>query len=46
MDGKSPTVTIVVAQTPEEAFAPINNLRGWWSGEFEGNSDKLGAEFA
>ena len=37
--------TFVVAQTPEEAFAAINNVRGWWSEEIDGDTDKLGAEF-
>ena len=32
-------------QTPEEAFAVINNVRGWWSGDIEGSIDKLGDEF-
>lgn len=39
------TTTISVDQTPEEAFAAINDVRGWWSGQIEGNTDKLGDEF-
>ena len=39
------TTAIAVDQTPEEAFAAINNVRGWWSGEIEGDTDKLGAKF-
>ena len=39
------TTTISVDRTPEEAFAAINNVRGWWSGEIEGDTDKLGAAF-
>jgi hypothetical protein len=37
--------SFTVDQTPEEAFAAINNVRGWWSGDIEGSTDKLGAEF-
>jgi uncharacterized protein YndB with AHSA1/START domain len=39
------TASITVDQTPEEVFKAINNVSGWWSGEIEGNTDKLGGEF-
>src|SRR5258708_20602933 len=37
--------TLRVDQTQQEGFAAIHNVRGWWSGEIEGDNDKLGAEF-
>jgi hypothetical protein len=45
MKKRSFTTTISVDRTPNEAFAAVNNVRGWWSGEIEGATDKLGAEF-
>ena len=45
MKKRSFTTKISVGQTPNEAFAAVNNVRGWWSGEIEGATDKLGAEF-
>jgi hypothetical protein len=39
------TTTILVDQSSEEVFHAINNVRGWWSGEIEGNTDKPGDEF-
>jgi hypothetical protein len=38
--------TLLVEQTPEEVFAAITNVRGWWTGEIEGNTDKLNDEFS
>ena len=45
MDNNSFTAVFSVNQTPEEVFAAINNVRGWWSEEIEGSTDKQGAEF-
>jgi len=41
------SVTITVDKTPEQAYAAINNVRGWWTGEpgISGTTDKLGGEF-
>lgn len=40
------TSTILVDQTPAEVFTAINNVRGWWQGEIEGNTEKLNEEFS
>jgi hypothetical protein len=42
---KDYTASFTVDQTPEEVFNAINNVRGWWSGEIKGDTNKLGAEF-
>ena len=39
------TTSFTVDQTPDEIFHALNNVRGWWSGEIQGDTDKLGAEF-
>ena len=45
MNDQNYTTSFTVDQTPEEVFAAINNVRGWWSEEIEGSTDKLSAEF-
>jgi hypothetical protein len=45
MKTKNFTTTILVEQTQQEAFDAINDVRGWWSGEVDGRTDALGAEF-
>lgn len=42
MNDQSFTAAFTVDQTPEEAFAAINNVRGWRSGNIEGSTDKIG----
>ena len=46
------TLTFTVDQTPEQAFAAINDVRGWWAGppaptdpQITGRTDALGEEF-
>lgn len=45
MKNQSFTTSFSVGQTPEEVFAAINHVRGWWSEEIEGTTGTLGDEF-
>ena len=45
MSNSNYTATFIVDQTPDEAFAAINDVRAWWTGEIEGGTERLGDEF-
>lgn len=45
MNEKNFSTTFSVDQSPEDVFTSINNVRGWWSEEIEGDADKTGAVF-
>src|SRR3954463_15137962 len=46
MTAENYTTTVMIERTPLEVFAAINNVRGWWSEEVDGDTDRTGAEFA
>src|SRR5687767_11307156 len=46
MENKSFTTTLVVDQTAKEVFDAINNVRGWWSEDVKGATNKLNEEFS
>jgi hypothetical protein len=45
MNNKNYTTAFTVDKSPAEVFAAVTNVRGWWSGEIDGRTDKVGAEF-
>ena len=45
MNQRDFTTSIQVDKTPMEAYDAINNVRAWWPGEIEGNTEKLNDEF-
>ena len=46
MTGQNFTTAFTVDNTPEEAFAAITNVRGWWSAEVVGETTRLGDRFS
>ncbi|HXQ62527.1 MAG TPA: SRPBCC domain-containing protein [Acidimicrobiales bacterium] len=46
MNTQNFTTSFSVDQTPEETFAAITNVRGWWTGDIEGSTDTVGDEFS
>ena len=45
MNNSDFNTSILVSQTPAEAFEAITNVRGWWSEEIEGGTAKLNDVF-
>jgi hypothetical protein len=45
LSSKDYTTSFSVDQSPEEVFKAINNVRGWWEGEIQGTTDKVGSVF-
>ena len=45
MSEQSYTTSLSLKQSPGAVFAAINRVRDWWSGEIDGATDRLGAEF-
>jgi uncharacterized protein YndB with AHSA1/START domain len=45
MNNQNFAAAFSVDQSPEEVFDAINNVRGWWSEEIDGRTEKLDVEF-
>ena len=44
-DQQNFTTSILVDQTPLQAFAAVTDVRGWWSEEIDGPTDAVGKAF-
>ncbi len=42
---KDLTITFTSRADADAVFAAVNDVRGWWTGEIDGDTDELGAEF-
>lgn len=45
MENQNYTATLLVDETPKQVFEAINNVRGWWSENIEGSTDKHNEEY-
>ncbi|WP_417353321.1 hypothetical protein [Flavobacterium alkalisoli] len=45
MNNQDFTTTIITDTSPSQAYKAINNVRGWWSENINGDTDKLNSEF-
>ena len=45
MENNNFNVSFLVDQSPSAVFDAVNNVRGWWSEEIEGNTTNLNDEF-
>ncbi len=43
--GRSYTTAFLVDRTPDEVYRAIVDVRSWWSGRIDGDTDRLGGEF-
>jgi Activator of Hsp90 ATPase homolog 1-like protein len=39
------TTSFLVEQSPEQVYAAVNNVRGWWTGDIDGGSENVGDAF-
>lgn len=44
--GRGYSTSFTVDQSPEEVYAAILNVPAWWTGQVEGTTDEIGAEFS
>jgi hypothetical protein len=45
MEAANFSTSIIVDESPEAVFNAVTNVRGWWSEEIEGSTNKLNDEF-
>ena len=45
MTSRNFTMSFTVDHSAEEVFKAITNVRGWWTGDIDGDADAPGAEF-